>query len=386
MNISDLLQSTPDPVRTRDQPFVWNPGDGIPTFSIATRPLKQRRGRQTTRDQRRDIKMAYRCGKTPYEISKIVDLSERRVKYALKEPDTPKKPTGRPPKLDTEQRRILVDYVCTSKATRRMTFKELSQEFCYWECGPEAIENALKREGFGLRSAMRKPPISEKNRKLRLKFAKEHRDWTFQQWCKFLWSDETWVKYGRHRKTKVLRRPNEEWHKDCIEEKVQRKKGWMFWGSFYGCCKGPGVFWEKDWGTINAKTYCQRILPVVAQFLADNNGLRGEERELIFMQDNAPGHAAKETIAMIEAFGILRLKWPPFSPDLNPIETVWKYMKNYLEDKYGDYVFQSYDEQRRRIWEAWDKIVTPGLLIELIKSMPKRMEAVIAAEGRFTKY
>ena len=37
-----------------------------------------------------------------------------------------------------------------------------------------------------------------------------------------------------------------------------------------------------------------------------------------------------------------------------------------------------------RIWEAWHAIVTSGLLIELIKSMPERMEAVNAAAGRFT--
>jgi hypothetical protein len=60
-----------------------------------------------------------------------------------------------------------------------MTFKELAQEFDYWEVGEEAIENALKREGFGVWSVMRKPPISEKNRRLRLKFAREHEGWTF---------------------------------------------------------------------------------------------------------------------------------------------------------------------------------------------------------------
>jgi len=75
---------------------------------------------------------------------------------------------------------------------------------------------------------MCKPPISEKNRKLRLKFAKEHRGWTYHNWCKFLWSDETWVTHGRHQKTKVLRRPGEEWNEDCIEEKIQRKKGWCY--------------------------------------------------------------------------------------------------------------------------------------------------------------
>jgi hypothetical protein len=101
-----------------------------------------------------------------------------------------------------------------------MTYKELAEEFCYWDCGLEAIENALKREGFGIRVAMYKPPISEKNCKLQLKFTIEHRGWTYHEWCKFFWSDETWVKHGRYQKTHVLRRPHEEWDEDCIEEKV----------------------------------------------------------------------------------------------------------------------------------------------------------------------
>jgi hypothetical protein len=91
---------------------------------------------------------------------------------------------------------------------------------------------------------MCKPPISEKNRKLRLKFAREHRGWIYHNWCKFLWSDETWVKHGRHQKTKVLRRPGEEWNEDCVEEKIQRKKGWMIWGSFHENIKRPGFLRE----------------------------------------------------------------------------------------------------------------------------------------------
>jgi hypothetical protein len=135
-----------------------------------------------------------------------------------------------------------------------MTYKELA-EFCYWDVGADAIETALDQEGFSVGTAMSKPPISEKNRNLRLKFTLEHRGWTYHNWCKFFWSDETWVKHGRYQKTHVLRRAGKEWHEDCVEEKIQRKKGWMFWGSFDGNTKGPGSFflgeelghnWEGD--------------------------------------------------------------------------------------------------------------------------------------------
>lgn len=376
-----------DSIRNRDVPFQWDPSSGIPAFQIHPRtPPCRRRSANASRDQKRDVKMAERCGLSVEQIMQMLDLTRRQVTYALDTPPTLKKLTGRPPILNAEQRAHLVKFVCESKKNRRMSYRELAVEFSYWDAGHKAIKAALDREGFHLRLAMRKPPISEKNRKLRLAFAHEHKKWTFRDWCTILWSDETWVTHGRHRKTRVLRRAGEEWDETCVEEKVQRKKGWMWWGCFHGNIKGPGFFWEKDWGTIGQKTYCEHTVPVIAQYLCDISGLKGMERELQFMQDNAPGHAAKETKALLASLAIITVNWPPYSPDLNPIETLWKHMKEYLQKRYGDCTFKSYDEQKIRITEAWNVIVTPGLLRELIESMLDRMQAVIDANGKFTKY
>lgn len=41
------------------------------------------------------------------------------------------------------------------------------------------------------------------------------------------------------------------------------------------------------------------------------------------MQDNALGHATKETTKDFLERGIIPLEWPPYSLDLNPIEHVW---------------------------------------------------------------
>jgi hypothetical protein len=38
----------------------------------------------------------------------------------------------------------------------------------------------------------------------------------------------------------------------------------MFWGYFYGFEKGPGLSWEKKWGTINRITYCDHIISLIA--------------------------------------------------------------------------------------------------------------------------
>ena len=41
---------------------------------------------------------------------------------------------------------------------------------------------------------------------------------------------------------------------------------------------------------------------------------------LIFMQDNAPIHKAKKVIEWFNENGIEVIHWPPYLPDLNPIE------------------------------------------------------------------
>jgi hypothetical protein len=105
----------------------------------------------------------------------MLNLNTRQVLKALEEPATPKKSTGRPPTLGIKQCQQLVDFVCASKKNRRMTYKELADEFFNWDIGAKGIKAALDREGFSSRWAMRKPPISETNRKKRLQFAQEHR-------------------------------------------------------------------------------------------------------------------------------------------------------------------------------------------------------------------
>jgi transposase len=41
---------------------------------------------------------------------------------------------------------------------------------------------------------------------------------------------------------------------------------------------------------------------------------------MVFMQDNAPIHTAHIIKDWLEEMAIEVLEWPPYSPDLNPIE------------------------------------------------------------------
>jgi hypothetical protein len=103
--------------------------------------------------------------------------------------------------------------------------------------------------------------------------------------------------------------------------------------------------------------------------------------DLVLMQDNAGPHAARETMEEFEARGIPMIKWPPFSPDLNPIETLWNKMKDWIHEQYGlDENNLSYDRLRQVVEEAW-KAIPQEVLEDLLLDMPTRCALVIAANG-----
>jgi hypothetical protein len=155
----------------------------------------------------------------------------------------------------------------------------------------------------------------------------------------------------------------------------------MFWGCFHGHTQGPGFLWEKDWGSISAETYRQHTVPVIHGYVELQ---RREGIHLKLMQDGAPGHSAADTKQELQERGIEVISWPPFSPDLNPIERVCHIMKNYLQDKFPQEVM-SYDMLRDAVKEAWEN-VGQFEFEALIQSMPARCQAVIDANGLFTKY
>jgi len=103
------------------------------------------------------------------------------------------------------------------------------------------------------------------------------------------------------------------------------------------------------------------------------------------MQDGAPGHRAGTTIEDLRERGIIPIFWPAFSPDLNPIESVWNRMKQWIEEEYGDIHFTNYDRLREAVLAAW-RAIPQDWLDDLVKSMRDRCQAVIDAEGYHTKY
>jgi hypothetical protein len=273
----------------------------------------------TSRDDRLRIETLYfDANWTQPEITLQLNLTLNQFKYALAHRLTPQKTrAGRKALLNTPQRKRLIEWVTASKENRQVAWPEIPA-LLGWDCGIKAIRAAFKKEGYVRASARQKPPLTYTNQIQRLEWAIEHEDWTEEQWFSVLWSDETWVKPGRHTRLRItrLKGSSELYHPDCIAPRYQRKIGWMFWGSISGKYgRHKGLFWEKDWETINEGSYSGIIIPIVQQILQ-------EYPDLQFQQDNTKGHASAFVKSVFEAIKIEPILWPPNSPDLNPIETI----------------------------------------------------------------
>lgn len=151
----------------------------------------------------------------------------------------------------------------------------------------------------------------------------------------------------------------------------------MIWGCF--STKGVGKMWEVD-GTMDANQY-MKILDNNLLASARSFGMRGTD--FIFQQDGDSKHRSGKLRDWFKDHRIKLLDWPAQSPDLNPIEHLWEHVKRQL-NAYETYP-TSMHELQCRIAVEWGRIPRE-VCVNLIESMPRRIQGVLAAKGGWTKY
>lgn len=101
------------------------------------------------------------------------------------------------------------------------------------------------------------------------------------------------------------------------------------------------------------------------------------------MQDGAPCHWSYETTEELYGLDIVETDHPPVSPDLNPQENLWNWLKEYVSERCPSGV-RNHD-LASTIQEGWDAL--PASILEnLVYSMPRRVQEVIERDGRATQY
>ncbi len=275
---------------------------------------------------------------------------------------------GRPAKLSYRGRRALVREV---KKNPKITVAELQR--CIREmgesCRKTTITAALHQSGLYDRVARRKPLLSARHMKKHLKDSKMVTN-------KILWSDETKIeRFGLNSKRYVWRKPGTAHHLSNTVPTVKHGGGSiMMWGCSSAAGTGRLVAIE---GKMNAAKY---------RDILDENLLQSAQdlrlgRRFTFQQDNDPKHTAKIMKEWLHNNSVTVLEWPSQSPDLNPIEHLWRDLKMAIHQRLPS----NLTELERICKEEWQRI-PKSRCEKLVASFPKRLMAVLNQKGASTKY
>jgi transposase len=109
------------------------------------------------------------------------------------------------------------------------------------------------------------------------------------------------------------------------------------------------------------------------------------------MQDNAPIHTAKAVALYFRENSVNVMEWPPYSPDLNPIEHLWFLLKEHVYKINADIQNVTGDEEKIKttlfdaFYKAWEAL-NDYFLHDLVWIIERRVKALIASEGWYIKY
>lgn len=244
----------------------------------------------------------------------------------------------------------------------------------------ETVRRYLSKKGLVRKPGITKPPLNDRTISLREQFV--------DRWLvdgkdilgDVIWTDETMVR-SHPNNHKQLYWCHEDTKRQDLPTHVKKHSqgfGVMFWGCFSKHGVGPFLALE---GSMDGLKYIEvlkeELLPEL-QYMKDVLNL-----DIKMMQDNAPCHRSKIVTRFLTENNVEFIDWPPYSPDMNPIENLWAWMKQELYKKNCD--FEDANQLIDAMYAIWDSI-TVEMCQNFCGNYEKRLMALKKAKGGYTKY
>lgn len=319
----------------------------------------------------------------------------RWTKKRVPEPDRRTRPQsekklGGPRIVTDEHVNQMIQWITGHYDRRILPLKTIAREACGIKASYWTLLRAWDRWGYHYHTPDSKPFLSTAQKLARYVFAVKHWDRPVEYWRRGIYTDETIARTNLRRRVKVLRKRGERRRLDCIQFTFNSgRDSIMCWAAigysfksqlYFVCMDGQGKGFTQ-------KKYEAQILrgPLREIFK--------ERHDFFCVEDGSRVHGLKDTkrnrglcnSARIECHIATLLDWPGNSPDLNPIENVWRILKQRLRNRnpHGGW---SLEELKAALIDIWDNEITVEDFNKFIDSMPQRIRKVIARKGAQTPY
>ena len=215
------------------------------------------------------------------------------------------------------------------------------------------------------------------HRAQRLSFAEGYSRWTADDWCHVLFADEKLFWGEGHSGRVFVRRPDgSENDEQYWVQKKPHPVSVPAWACF--SARGPGYMAMYE-GSADAKRmatfYRDYLIPSAREHFGEG------VRTWWLLHDNDSRHLSPAVRKVLHDNGITALDFPPYLPDLNPIENLWTDVQNRMQGKPAS----TRDELEESLQEAWAE-TKPEYCEKLARSMSSRIAQCIEREGAYTDY
>lgn len=346
---------------------------------LSTKPL--------SKDKKRAAVELWLAGVPLAKIRKQLVIPESTLRkilaYAKKNPDNPiqerKNGSGRPPKVRPPTLAVMKRMLVKTPTLMARCLKKKVPELANTPI--RTIQHHCQKTLLlPARKMAQKPLLTERMMKQRLEFAQQYQDWTVEDWKKVMFSDESHFELGfRGNRRQLCRREkgSDRFAVEFTKKTVKHPPKIMVWGCFSWRGRGAIEFMKKG-EMMNGKRYLELLEDKLERFMELHQTTH-------FLQDSAPCHKAKIVTAWFTARpNITLIKWPGNSPDLNPIENCWSWMKNQLSESTSATSLETWKREILQLWVT--RMDDSQYLRSLVDSMPRRMQEVIEKAGGMTKY
>lgn len=285
--------------------------------------------------------------------------------------------TGRPRVTNDREDRYVTNFVRRNRSVSITALRGHFQRTYRRVISSTTIRRRLHSGNLRSRRPLRVPRLLPRHIAARLRWAQQHRNWLLPQWRNVLFSDETRIGLASDsRRHRVWRAPGRQERLAFPQEVVPYQGGTvMFWGGIMFNRRTALIPIER---TMTGNIYAENIIRPIIHLLRNDIG-----ENFIFMDDNARPHRTQAVQNALQDGNIRRLDWPAMSPDMNPIEHMWDYVKRAIRSRNHPPI--SVQELTLAAQEEWNNI-PQQTINNLIISMHRRVSALLENRGRHTEY